>query len=186
MSDTDEQLMLHYGEGNEKAFELLYQRHKKPLINYLVRQCSNAAIADELFHDVWMQIIKHRKRYKPKAKFTTYMYHIAHNKIIDFYRRQKHGAPISLDGDDGAGMDSLENEQCSTDELVDRQVAVERIKILVSELPEVQREVFLLKEEAGLSLQEIADVTGVNVETAKSRLRYAFNKLTRQLRSDNV
>ncbi len=184
MAETDENLMLRYCQGDERAFEILYLRHKKPLFNYLFRQCGIAAVAEELYHDVWLQLVRHRQRYTPSARFTTYLYHIAHNKIIDHYRRQKHGVPLSFD-EDGPALESMPaNEPMSMDEHIDRQQALRQLRDLVQQLPEAQREVFLLKEEAGLSLHDIAAVTGVNVETAKSRLRYAHRKLIDGMRGE--
>jgi RNA polymerase sigma-70 factor (ECF subfamily) len=113
------------------------------------------------------------------------MYHIAHNNLIDYYRRQKHGVPLSFD-EDGPSLESMPaNETLSIEEHLDKEEAITRLRAMVEQLPEAQREVFLLKEEAGLSLHDIASVTGVNVETAKSRLRYAHKKLVNGMRGES-
>ena len=91
----DEELMNRYRDGDAHAFEVLYTRHKGPLYRYLLRQCGAAALAEELFQDVWMKLIRARERYETRAKFTTYLYHLAHNRLIDHYRRAKAGVPIS-------------------------------------------------------------------------------------------
>ena len=185
MDDTvsDETLMIRYRDGDAQAFEVLYARHKGPLYRYLRRQCESTANADELFQDVWMKLIGARDRYEMRAKFTTYLYHLAHNRLIDHYRRAKTGIPISY-GDD---MEESVIEQIpdsavhQPDNDLDRRRLGKRLLEHISALPEAQRETFLLREEAGLSLAELATTTGVNAETAKSRLRYALARLRREL-----
>jgi RNA polymerase sigma-70 factor (ECF subfamily) len=99
----DEELMNRYRDGDAHAFEVLYTRHKGPLYRYLLRQCGAAALAEELFQDVWMKLIRARERYEARAKFTTYLYHGA-QPADRSYRRAKTGVPISYD-DDGRAVD---------------------------------------------------------------------------------
>lgn len=186
---TDEELMLAYKAGDARAFEVLYTRHKDSLYRYLLRQCRVAAVAEELFQDAWMSLIRARERYEPRAKLTTYLYRIAHNHLIDYYRRQSSGVPISYEDD----PEELTLDQLSEAPLreaaheLDARRQVRQLLALIDELPESQREAFLLREEGGLSVEEIADATGVTMETAKSRLRYAVEKLRLGMRqSSNV
>jgi RNA polymerase sigma-70 factor (ECF subfamily) len=182
----DEELMNRYRDGDAHAFEVLYTRHKGPLYRYLLRQCGAAALAEELFQDVWMKLIRARERYEARAKFTTYLYHLAHNRLIDHYRRAKAGVPISYDDDPGEPLieQVADSETREPDNELDRRRLGQRLLEQIATLPEAQREAFLLREESGLSLEEIADVTGVNAETAKSRLRYALTKLRHGLTKD--
>jgi RNA polymerase sigma-70 factor (ECF subfamily) len=176
---SDEALMQSYCDGDGRAFEVLYGRHKGPLYRYFLRQCRMAAVAEELFQDVWLNLIRARARYVASAKFTTYLYHLAHNRLIDHYRRQAHGLPVSYDDDPEDPL--VERVAASPEQQPDARLArsrqMERLVAVLGQLPEAQREVFLLREEGGLSLEEIAMTTGVNVEAAKSRLRYALTKL---------
>jgi RNA polymerase sigma-70 factor (ECF subfamily) len=187
MSDSrsDEALMLEYAAGNARAFEVLYGRHKGPLFRYLLRQCRLSAVAEELFQDVWMNLIRARARYEPRAKFSTYLYSLAHNRLIDHYRQQGRGVPISYDDDPDDPM--IDRLPATAGTQPDRQVDLARqagqLLRLIEGLPEAQREALLLREEAGLSLEEIAAATGVNMETAKSRLRYAVAKLRHGMRA---
>jgi RNA polymerase sigma-70 factor (ECF subfamily) len=178
-SGSDEALMLEYAAGNAHAFEVLYGRHKGPLYRYLLRQCRLSAVAEELFQDVWMNLIRARARYEPRAKFTTYLYSLAHNRLIDHYRQQGRGVPVSYDDDPDESL--LDRQPAAAETQPDRRVDLARqaghLLKLIEGLPEAQREALLLREEAGLSLVEIAAATGVNMETAKSRLRYAVAKL---------
>ncbi len=173
---SDEELMLEYRGGNTGAFELLYGRFKGPLYRYFLRQCRIPAVAEELFQDVWLSLVRARERYEARAKFATYLFHLAHNRLIDYYRRQAHGLPLSYTED--ASLENLpDGRQQTAETQLDLKRQAAQLKELIGKLPEAQREAFLLREETGLSLADIADVTGVNAETAKSRLRYAVAKL---------
>lgn len=176
----DERLMLRYRDGDRRAFEVLYARHKGPLYRYLRRQCGSAAIAEELFQDVWLNLIRARERYTVKARFTTYLYRLAHNRLIDHYRSRR-GLPESFDDDCAAPEAIPIDDRDLPEQAADRRLQAERLLEHVAALPEAQREAFLLREEGGLSLDEIAEVTGVNRETAKSRLRYAVARLRQGL-----
>jgi RNA polymerase sigma-70 factor, ECF subfamily len=178
-ADSDEDLMNRYREGDASAFERLYRRHKGPLFRYMLRQCSAAAVAEELFQDVWMKLIHARQRYETRARFTTYLYHLAHNRLIDHYRRQSTGIPISYDDDADEPLieQVADNPEHEPDNHLARRRQAQQLLQQLGELPEAQREAFLLREESGLSLEQIAKVTGVTAETAKSRLRYAVAKL---------
>lgn len=168
----DSALMLRYRDGDVEAFETLYRRHNDALYRYLLRLCRHRDTAEDIFQEVWGKIIKARERYRPTAKFTTFLYRVAHNCFIDNLRRnQRHTNSVDIDPDTqhGANIDP-EDE-------VERSLARQRLESALKDLPEEQRDVFLLFEEADLSLDEIAHVTGVNRETAKSRLRYAVKKL---------
>ena len=180
---ADEALMLRYRDGELPAFEPLYQRHKGGVYRYLLRGCGNRSLADELFQEVWLSLVKARERYTPSAKFATYLYRIAHNRLIDYYRQ--HGIQIESplpEDDDGDGGYALHGATPDNPEQIvaARQQAVKVLDV-IDNLPIEQREAFLLFEEGGLNVDEIAEATSVNKETAKSRLRYAFNKLRRAL-----
>jgi RNA polymerase sigma-70 factor, ECF subfamily len=176
---SDESLMCRYRDGDAPAFETLYARHRAPLYRYLLRQCRVAAVAEELFQDVWMNVIRARGQYEVRARFTTWLYRLAHHCLIDHYRRQRHGVPLSYgdDPDDDPIAQVAADERTTPDNELDRRRQANRLLELIAELPEAQREAFLLREEAGLSLEAIAEATCVNAETAKSRLRYAVAKL---------
>jgi RNA polymerase sigma-70 factor (ECF subfamily) len=147
-------------------------RHKDPLFRYLLRHCRERAAAEDVFQEVWGKIIRSRDNYRPTAKFTTFLYHVAHNCFIDHIRRNKrHGDTTDIEPDSRPdGGDCPET-------LVEKSLARRRLDAALSVLPDEQRDVFLLYEEAGLTLDEIATVTDCKRETAKSRLRYAVRKL---------
>jgi len=179
----DEDLMLAYAAGDAAAFDALYARHKGGVYRYLLRQSRQAGIADELFQDVWANLIRARTSYRPTAKFTTWLYRLAHNRMIDHYRAAGVVTLVSADDDAHADLVS-EMAADARDEpelrAGNRELG-ERLKEAVAALPAAQREAFLLHQEGGLSLAEIAELTDVGVETVKSRLRYAMSKLRSDL-----
>ena len=168
----DSALMLRYKDGDVGAFEILYRRHNNSLFRYLLRLCRHRDTAEDIFQEVWGKIIKARERYRPTAKFTTFLYRVAHNCFIDHLRRnQRHQNTVDLE------PDTQRNPGDGPDVETERVLARRRLEVALQDLPEEQRDVFLLHEEGGLNLEEIAHVTGANRETTKSRLRYAVKKL---------
>ena len=125
-----------------------------------------------MFQEAWGKIVKARETYRPSAKFTTFLYRVAHNCFIDHVRRNKRHT-MTADVEPDSQPDPGESPETETE----RSLARQRLDIALRELPDEQRDVFLLREEAGLSLDQIAAITDCNRETAKSRLRYAVNKL---------
>jgi RNA polymerase sigma-70 factor (ECF subfamily) len=175
---SDEELMLRFGSGDAAAFDVLYTRHRGGVFRYLLRQCGSRPAAEELLQDIWLNLVQARARYAVEAKFTTWLYTLAHNRLIDHFRRHKSAHLISLDGDEED--DPIELAAQPTVQPERRAEAREqaaRLLALVESLPAAQREAFLLQEEGGLSLEQIAEVTGTGRETVKSRLRYALDKL---------
>jgi len=171
---SDEQLMKSYAGGDMAAFERLYDRHRGPLYRYIPRQAGDAATANDLYQGAWEKIIKARGRYKASVPFKAWMYRIAHNHTMDHFRRLRPAGELTPDsletGDPGPEQQLLSERRHSG--LTDA----------IAGLPPEQKDALLLKMESGLDLQTIADVTGVNRETAKSRLRYAVGKLKKSLR----
>ena len=178
MSDDDDaQLMLAYARGEMRSFETLYSRHRAALYRYLVRQARDTEIANDLFQEVWSRVIVNRARYEPRAKFRTFLFTLAHNCFIDHCRRQK-SRPQGLGIEDADAADMLTADDASRPDFeLERNESSRRYRAALATLPPEQRDVYLLHEESDLSLEEIAHVTGVGAETAKSRLRYAVGKL---------
>ena len=168
----DSALMLRYRDGDVNAFEMLYRRHKDPVYRYLLRLCQHRDTAEDIFQEVWGKIVRARESYRPTAKFTTFLYRVAHNCFIDHVRRNKRhasNAPLEPEehGDPGETLEAV----------TERALARRRLEAALLNLPDEQRDAFLLHEECGLTIDQIAAVTDCNRETAKSRLRYAVNKL---------
>lgn len=170
---SDEKLMHRYAKGDAKAFDQLYARHRSPLYRYFIRQVKNPATANDLYQGAWEKIIKARDRYRPSATFSVWMYAIAHNHLVDYYRGLRPGGSVEAevlpDHNPGPDQGAIDGEQSV------------QLRAGITALPEEQRTTLLLKLETGLKMEEIASVTGVSTETVKSRLRYAVNKLKRSL-----
>jgi RNA polymerase sigma-70 factor, ECF subfamily len=181
LKDDDTGLMLRYRDGDAAAFAALYAQYKGPLYRYLLRHVRNACAAADLFQEVWSHLIATRSRYEPRAKFATFLFHIAHNCAVDFFRRDLLRRRAAHDSDssllEAEGPEHQRPDRVA--EFVEQQSA---LLAAVTALPQEQREAFLLREETGLSVEEIARITDVPIETAKSRLRYAVRKLKNSLR----
>jgi len=180
---SDEVLMHEYAQGNAGAFERLYRRHKGALYRYILRQCPDRSAVDEIYQDVWLKLIDARLRYHSSARFSTFLYHIAHNRLVDYYRRNRNRQVVThipLENDNTVKTAWAASTLQPEVELAQKR-ELHKLLELIEQLPAEQREAFLLREEAGLGVQEIAEVTGVGRETAKSRLRYAVKTLRETL-----
>ena len=181
---SDEDLMLAYAADDSAAFDTLYARHKGGVYRYLLRQCVHTGVADELFQDVWMNVIRSRASYVASAKFTTWLYRIARHRLIDHWRASGHVELVTAGSEDCAedGADDPlaavpAQESDGPEARARTRELSRRLEAACASLPAVQREAFLLHQEGGLELTEIAALTGAGVETVKSRIRYAVAKL---------
>jgi RNA polymerase sigma factor (sigma-70 family) len=185
LPETDEDLMLRFGRGDGAAFELLYRRHESRVYRYLRRNLRNEAGADDLMQEVWFAVARNAAAYKPTAKFTTWVFTIAHNRMVDMIRAggrlQSLDAPDSADGEGSSLLDNLASDaKHEPPAVVQSEDEAAALLKAVAQLPPEQRSAFLLQAEGELSVEEIAAATGSTFETVKSRLRYARAKL-RQL-----
>jgi RNA polymerase sigma factor (sigma-70 family) len=174
---SDEQLMERYRDGDAEAFDRLYERHKSGLFRYVLHQCGSGRIAEELFQEVWMNLIRARTAYTVQARFTTYLYRLAHNRLIDHHRIDARNSALSFEEEEGA-IENIAGDRGNDPAVAaDSREEARRLLQLIDALPEAQREAFVLQQESDMSIEEIAQATGVSRETAKSRLRYAIAKL---------
>jgi RNA polymerase sigma-70 factor (ECF subfamily) len=185
MQAGDEELMLAYREGDAGAFEELYRRHKGGLFRFVLRSVRERALAEELYQEIWMRAIEARGRYVVQAKFSTWLYTIAHNRLVDHWR--KRGLTlVSLDQErgDSVAIDPPAGPDHEPERIAEARQGLERFARALEVLPQAQREAFLLHAEAGMGAAEIARATGSNEEAAKSRLRYAVAKLKQAFNDD--
>jgi RNA polymerase sigma-70 factor (ECF subfamily) len=175
MSDprSDDELMLAYARGDARAFDVLYERYRRPLYRYLFHAARNRTVADELFQDVWTRIIDARERFRKDAGFKRYAFRIAHNRLVDHWRLLDRRGEAPAD----AAPEPVADRRESPDARAERAEQRAELERALGELSREQREAFLLQQEAGLSLAEIAERSGVGRETVKSRLRYATGRL---------
>ena len=179
--DPDAALMAAFASGDAGGFETLYGRHKGGVYRYFLRSLHQTGLAEELAQDVWTSVIRTHAQWQPDAKFSTWLYRLAHNRLIDHYRRANLVAFSALENDDADSADGPGVQYASAapepDEAVAQRRAALRAVALVEALPPSQREALLLQLEGGLTLEEIAAATGQGFETVKSRLRYALTKV---------
>lgn len=171
---SDEALMLAYQRGDTAAFDSLYHRHKDGLFAFLYRSCSRRAVVEELAQDAWMAVINSAPGYRTEARFKTWLYQIAHNRLVDFWRRRDN----QHTGLENVPEPATETNPEAADELT------EQLMSAIGQLPNEQRDALLLQEQ-GFSQREIANITRCPEETVKSRLRYARAQLRRQLEGES-
>jgi RNA polymerase sigma factor (sigma-70 family) len=188
---TDDALMAAYAAGDASAFEQLYARHQAGLYRFIRRLLGSALSAqtDEVFQDTWLRVVHARARWQPQgASFRTWLYTLAHHRVIDLWRRS--GRELSLERDDDAPWEPDAGHASAwqqwpapasaaprSDELAFWRRAGERLLQCLDELPLPQRSTFLLHHDDGLPLDDVARTLEVGFETAKTRLRYAMSKL---------
>lgn len=189
---ADEELIARYAKGELKAFEILYQRHRKPVFNFILRSVHSPERAEELVQEVFMRLVQNANGYVRDAKFTTWLYTIARNICIDSYRRTRNRQELSLQrslGHDDQGGNTLEHmlEDAKAADASEKRVFEQQVKDVLEEgialLPEEQREVFLLREASHLAYGEIASIVEVSENTVKSRMRYALSHLRKHMES---
>ena len=173
--NTDEMLMQRYVAGDASAFATLYGRHKSGIWRYLLRGSNNEALTAELSQDVWASLIKARHSYEPRARFATWLYRLAHNRLVDHWRAER--PQEELDAAEKIAAPEHHTPAARATQVEQGNRLMQALKGLAPE----QREAFLLQAEGGLSLEEIASTQGVGRETVKSRLRYALAKLRGEL-----
>ena len=178
---TDEQLVVLYAEGNNSAFDFLLERHKSGVYSYIYFVVRNRELTEDIFQETFMKAIVTIKqgRYVENGKFRAWINRIAHNLIIDNFRQEKNEQTIS---NDECEVDLFNNFKLSDgtieDNLVKAQIMSD-VKRLVGYLPEPQKEVLVMRYYQDLSFKEIADITGVSINTALGRMRYAILNLRR-------
>ena len=172
---SDEKLMLAYARGDLRAFDTLYARNRGMLYRFILRSIADRASADELFQETWSRLIASRERYRVEAKFSTWLLQIAHNLIIDSFRRARPQAGAEETENILRELDAPESDR--PEQVLGEFEQRRRLQIALDGLPGEQREAYLLRVESALGLAEIAQIMDTGQETVKSRLRYAFAKI---------
>ncbi|MDR1738913.1 MAG: sigma-70 family RNA polymerase sigma factor [Candidatus Symbiothrix sp.] len=178
---TDEDLVIAYAQGNNDAFNILLERHKSSVYSYIYYIVRNREMAEDIFQETFVKaIITIRQgRYTENGKFRAWINRIAHNLIIDIYRQEKNEQTIS---NDECEVDLLNNAKLADstieDEMIKEQILSD-VKQLIRYLPDNQREVLMMRYYQNLSFKEIADLTGVSINTALGRMRYAILNMRR-------
>ncbi|HOU01595.1 MAG TPA: sigma-70 family RNA polymerase sigma factor [Bacteroidales bacterium] len=172
----DYELIQRFIKGDESCFEQLIHRHKNKVFAYISLYIRDQALAEDLFQDTFMKVIQSVKsgRYQDNGKFISWVMRIAHNLIIDHFRRIKQMNTVSNDDYDSDLFNSRKLAESTVEDNMIRKQIQKDVRKMISQLPDDQREVVILRHYAGLSFKEIADMTDVSINTALGRMRYAL------------
>lgn len=183
---SDETLMLHYRHGDLSAFKELYRRHRQGLYQFIAWRSPRKDWVEEIVQDSWANLHKARATYEPQASFKTFLYQIARNRLIDILRQKQAitASDLGADDDEGSRFAHLADnadEVATPQDMLDKKQQLSALRAALQTLPAEQKEALILQQFNDMRLEDIATLTGVNVETVKSRLRYAMNKLRRHI-----
>lgn len=180
----DESLLERFAGGDDEAFALLVERYQRPMYNFVRRSVQDPAVAEDILQETFLRVVQRADEFRGQAKVSTWMYTIARNLCVDHARKMVHRRHASLDApsrrgddDDRALVDRIAGPAPGADRAAIGEQLKRAVTLAVEELPEDQREVFLLRQLEHLSFQEIAQICDIPENTAKSRMRYALERL---------
>jgi RNA polymerase sigma-70 factor (ECF subfamily) len=178
---SDSELVSLYIRGNEKAFEKLVQRHKSRVYTTIYLIVKDQYVAEDLLQDTFIKAVDTIKsgRYNEEGKFLPWIVRIAHNLAIDYFRRDKRYPNVVFE-DGSSVFNTLDFSEDSVESIQIRQETHEQLREMIQRLPDVQRQVLIMRHYEDMSFQEIADATGVSINTALGRMRYALINLRKQ------
>jgi len=185
---NDNELVQQFIDGDQSSIEVLINRHKTRVYSYILLIVKNQELAEDIFQDTFIKVIKSLKRgkYVENGKFISWVLRIAHNLIIDHFRKEKLQGTVS---NDSMEIDIFNSQRYSEDTIEDHMVnsqILREVKELVKELPEDQQQVIYMRHYMGLSFKDIADQTGVSINTALGRMRYALINLRKLIDKKNI
>ena len=187
---TDEELALEYMEGNNRAFDILLNRTQTGIFSYIVFIVRNREVADDIFQDTFLKAIQKLQmcKYSPTGKFNAWMRRIAHNAIMDYYRRQKAKHLIDAEGDDLliAQMSDKQILETSREDLLANAQVMDDVRNMIDYLPEVQSEIVKMRYYQNLSFKEISEITGASINTCLGRMRYALINMRRLAKENRM
>ncbi|HEC43891.1 MAG TPA: sigma-70 family RNA polymerase sigma factor [Bacteroides sp.] len=185
---SDQELVKKFIQGDQLSIEVLINRHKSKVFTYIVLIVKNQQLAEDIFQDTFIKVIRSLKegKYKDNGKFVSWVIRIAHNLTIDHFRKEKQ---INTFSNEDYESDIFNSKKLSDgtieDILIEKQI-VSEVKLLIEELPEDQKQVILLRHYGGLSFKEIAEQTDVSINTALGRMRYALINLRKLIEQKNL
>lgn len=185
---TDNELVRAYIGGNNEAFDTLLQRYQSKVYSYILHIVKNKDVADDIFQETFVKIIMtlRQGRYTETGKFAAWLNRIAHNLIIDYYRQEKSENSVSIDNEDADMLNRRDLCDANIEDImVDAQIR-DDVKRIIDALPEPQREVLVMRYYNDMSFKEIAEATGVSINTALGRMRYAIMNMRRIAGENNI
>lgn len=183
-SQTDQQLIDLYISGNEKGLEELIHRHKAKIYTSIILLVKDTYLAEDLFQDTFIKVIRNLRanRYNEEGKFLPWVMRIAHNLVIDHFRKEKR-APVIVNNEGFDIFDVLHFHDESIEDQMLREQTYQDLRGMIQKLPDTQKEVLIMRNYGEMSFKDIAEITGVSINTALGRMRYAINNLRRMMES---
>ena len=185
---SDFELVQRFKEGDQLSLELLISRHKNKVYTYIYLIVKNQQLAEDIFQDTFIKVIKslNENKYRDNGKFVSWVIRIAHNLIIDHFRKEKQMNTLSNDDYEADLFNSKKFADDNIEDVIVKDQITSDVRTLIDELPDDQREVILLRHYGGLSFKEIADQTNVSINTALGRMRYALINLRKLIEKKNL
>jgi RNA polymerase sigma factor (sigma-70 family) len=185
---TDNELVTQFIDGNQSGIELLIHRHKTKLFTYISMYIRDKSLAEDIFQETFLKVINSLRagKYKDNGKFLSWVMRIAHNLIIDHFRKEKQSNMLSNDAYDTDLFNSKKLSDSNIEDIIVKNQIEKDVRKLLDELPDDQREVVLLRHYAGLSFKDIADQTNVSINTALGRMRYALINIRKLMEQKNI
>ena len=184
---TDRDLIRQYLGGSEAAFEVLLKRHQTKGFSYILYTVKDEDIANDIFQDTFIKVVRTLKRgkYNEEGKFLPWVSRIAHNLIIDHFRRLKK-MPTTSGGDDFDIFEIIPSDEQNASDSIEKAQSMSDVKALIKHLPDDQKEVLMMRMYFDMSFKEIAEKTGVSINTALGRMRYALINLRKLIKENNI
>ncbi len=185
---TDYELITSFINGDERSIELLILRHKSKVYSYINLYIRSHDLADDIFQDTFLKVVQSIRagRYQDDGKFISWVMRIAHNLIIDHFRHEKQMGIVYNDDYDTDLFNSHRLADDNVEDIMVRRQVLRDVRSLINGLPEDQREVVIMRHYAGMSFKEIADMTGVSINTALGRMRYALINMRKVMTEKNI
>jgi RNA polymerase sigma factor (sigma-70 family) len=186
--ENDQELVQAYIKGDQSAIEILITRHRSKVYTYILLTIKNQQLAEDLFQETFIKVIQSLRggKYRDNGRFLSWVIRIAHNLIIDHFRKEKQMNSVSNDDSEVDLFNSKKLSDSNIEELIVNSQIKAEIRTLINELPDDQREVVLLRHYGGLSFKEIADQTDVSINTALGRMRYALINLRKLIKEKDL
>jgi RNA polymerase sigma factor (sigma-70 family) len=185
---SDQDLVKRFIQGDQTSIEVLINRHKSKVYTYIILIVKNQSLAEDIFQDTFIKVIKSLKegKYKDNGKFVSWVIRIAHNLTIDHFRKEKQINTYLNEDYEADIFNSRKLAENTIEDIMVESQIIKEIRLLIDELPEDQKQVILLRHYGGLSFKEIADQTDVSINTALGRMRYALINLRKLIEQKNL
>jgi len=185
---SDQDLVKRFIQGDQPSIEVLINRHKNKVFTYIILIVKNQSLAEDIFQDTFIKVIKSLKegKYKDNGKFVSWVIRIAHNLTIDHFRKEKQINTYSNEDYEADIFNSRKLSESTIEDIMVESQIIKEVRLLIDELPEDQKQVILLRHYGGLSFREIAEQTDVSINTALGRMRYALINLRKLIEQKNL